>query len=114
MIFESYLVVSDQLVCFFDKKNTFLEQKKREELNDSRENLFLVVKCKNTGNHYAFGELIFNIKGMNLPIPILCSGLHGNMTNFSNIAIIYLESLYLTGDEEIPKITYHWKNLYTL
>jgi hypothetical protein len=111
---ESYLVVSDQLTDVFDQKNSTFQQKRRQELNDAGEDLFLVVKCKNTGDRYAFGELLFNVKGMNLDVPILCSGLHGNMRMFANIAIIYIGSLHIPGDDEFPKITYYWKNLYTL
>ena len=111
---ESYLIGSSQLTSVFDCADSFIQQKKREDLNNSREDLFLVVKCKNAGNYYAFGDLIFHVKGMNLPIPVLCSGLHGNMQTFSDIAVIYIGSLYITGDDEFPKVTYHWKTLYTL
>jgi hypothetical protein len=114
IIVKTYLVTIDQLSEYFNsKENRAIRQLKNADLNKGGD-IYLVVECKNIGEKgYAFGEIRFKIKGMNVTIPVSCLSMSGNMKSFVNCAVVNLGGLAVADNEETPSITYYWENLYT-
>lgn len=112
IIVRSAVVAEDEVMDFFNSTSFPNEQRRNRELYGKK--LFLLVQCKNIGDYRAFGEMRFKVQGRNFLVPVHCASLLGNMENFSNCAVIYLGSGIVSDDDNSIKITYFWKNLYTI
>jgi len=112
MVVRSAVVAEDEVMTFFNSVSFPNEQRRNRELYGKR--LFLLVQCKNIGEARAFGEMRFKVQGINVLIPVDCAMLYANMEDFCNCAVVYLGRGIVPDDDDRLKITYYWKNLYTI
>ena len=108
---KTYLILEDQLGTVFNSADTPIYQMRNRDLYNKK--LYLVVQCRNVGERYAWGEVGLNVNNMNITIPAYCSELPGDMKGFCNCSVIHFGEGWIPNNDDFPKITYFWKELYT-
>ena len=108
---KAYLVTKDQLAKLFSEKNGEVIQKTNKELFD--EEVFLLVRVKNKGNHRSFGHLNCTIPNRGVPITFDIGRMNCFMKS-SHDSVLYLGTGLVPNDDKTPVIRCEWKSLYTM
>lgn len=106
---QTYLVTRDQVAELFSRENAEMIQKTNQDLY-GRE-VFLLVRCKNTGEYAVFGTLKYEIENLNTPITINIADLPAKMNRFHD-CVIYMGNGFIPNNNQILNINYSWKELY--
>lgn len=108
---QAYLVTRDQVAKVFSDENIDIVQKTNRELYGQE--IFLVVRVKNKGEHMSRGLLNFTIPNRGVPITIDIEMMPGLMKSFHDSAL-YLGDGLVPNDNKLPPIKHEWKSLYTI
>ncbi len=108
---QCYLVTREQLAEVFENEKLQVTQKSNKELY--QKNLFLLVRCRNRGKHVAFGTLKCLPPNCGSPISIDITRMWANQIDFNDYAI-YLGSVIVFSNNELPQINYEWNCIYTM
>jgi len=106
---QTYLVTRDQVAEVFSREKTEVTQKVNQDLY-GRE-VFLLVRCKNTGEYAVFGALKCEIENLNTPITVNIADLPAKMNRFHD-CVIYMGNGFVPNDGQILNVSYSWKELY--
>ena len=108
---KAYLVTKDQVAKVFSEDNVEISQKTNKELYGQE--LFLLVRCKNFGNHQSFGTLNCKFSESGTPISIEIMMMPGYMKSFHD-SVLYIGGGSVFNDNNSPLISCEWKRLYTI
>jgi hypothetical protein len=108
---KAYLVTKDQIAKLFREENGEVIQRKNKELFNQE--VFLLVRVKNKGEHMSFGLLNCKIPNRGVPITIDIEMMPASMKGFHD-SIIFIGRGFISNDNASPHIEYKWKSLYTM
>lgn len=106
-----YLVNREQLSELFGEKTEEIIQLSDDKLYSN--DVYLLVRCKNTGKYAAFGDLHCFIPNRGSPILIEIAELTAQMESYHD-CVIYVENGLIHRDNKLPQIKYEWDCLYTM
>jgi len=109
---KAYLVTRDQVINVLKDDNFEIIQKRNSELHDQE--VFLLIRCKNFGDYRAFGVLNCHFNSQRRPFSLEIDMMPGYMKNFYNSDIIQIDGRIILNNDDIPVMTYKWKELYTI
>jgi hypothetical protein len=108
---RAYLITKDQVAKLFSEENEEIVQKTNKELYGNE--VYLLVRVKNSGKYMSFGVLNCTIPNRGAPITIDIEMMPGSMKSFNNSAL-YIGNGLVPNDKNKPLINYEWKSLYTM
>ncbi len=108
---KAYLVTKDQVAKLFSEENGVITQKSNKELYGQE--IFLLVRCKNTGDYRAFGILNCKMSNGGNPISIEIAMMPGYMKSYYD-SILPKYSGSIPNNDKVPAISCEWKRLYTI
>lgn len=106
-----YLVTKDQVAKIFSDDTAEVVQKTNKEL--FTQEMFLLVRCKNTGDYRSFGTLNCKISKDGAPIKIDVRLLPGYMKTFSD-TVLPMGTGIVKNDNKKPIVSYEWKSVCTI
>lgn len=107
---ECYIVTREQLVEFFSQENGKITQLRNNQLRSKP--VYLLVRCKNKGSYFAFGELHCFVPNRGSPIPIDMSDLPGGNRSSYLTSVVQIRSGGIENNDKLPVIKYEWDCLY--
>ncbi|NGX51271.1 MAG: hypothetical protein K1060chlam2_01136 [Chlamydiae bacterium] len=108
---QCYLVTREQLGELFSQKDGDVTQLPNDKL--PLDNVYLLIRCKNKGDHMAFGVLNCFIPNRGSPLPIEIDSMRANM-NYYNDSAVYIRYGVSRKNKNIPQIRYEWDCLYVM
>ncbi len=107
---ECYIVTREQLAEFFSQENGKITQLRNHQLRSKP--IYLLVRCKNKGLVFAFGELHCFVPNRGSPIPIDMSDLQGGDISAYFTSVVQISSGLIENNDKLPIIKYEWDCLY--
>lgn len=108
---QCYIVTRKQIGELFLQENKEINQSPIDEL--FLKETYLLVRCKNTGPYFAFGDLHCSLEHNPTPIAIDVIFLLPQMDQYADF-VLYLGTAGVGTKEHLPKISYHWDCLYNM
>jgi hypothetical protein len=116
---KAYFVTKDQVAKAFSEENAEIVQKSNKELYN--EVVFLLVRCKNFGDHSSYGTINCRISHREDPIS-------ANQESSNEVEVMqmpdHMKSFYnsvhplgggtIPNDDKVSVVRCEWKNLYTM
>jgi hypothetical protein len=108
---RAYLITKDQVAKAFSEEKGEIVQKTNRDL--FRQEVYLLVRCRNFGDYRSFGILDCKISNRGDPISIEIMMMPGYMKAYYD-SVIPMYSGIIPNDSNTPVVSFEWKSLYTI